>query len=125
MDRELGRNSFEVKPVVMIIRLVIDSVSDESIRVIISKGRKREELIVNPELLSKILTTRKFVEGRSYEITFDDKKDYDAFRKKKLVKALNERKSMAVKVKGQTRTDVERVKALQRQLGMRKREGAS
>ncbi|MCP8322689.1 MAG: hypothetical protein L6N96_00725 [Candidatus Methylarchaceae archaeon HK02M2] len=101
------------------IRLVIDSVIEDRIRILTTtEDDKKKTIDIGIQVLLKILGPRKrIIEGRSYLITFENSDDYNI-----LVSETKDKKFKLqgkIRIKDTTRQDKAAIIKLQKKLGMR------
>ena len=100
------------------VKVVIDSIFEELVRARISSNKKRKTLNATINALSTILDTEQIEEGRSYRIIFDDNEDFDDFWSNSFDENFVLRAGK--KVVETTKEDLERLRRLQRRLGLRR-----
>ena len=101
------------------IRLVIDSVIEDRIRILTTtEDDKKKTIDIDIQALLKILGSRKrIIEGKSYLITFENNDDYNI-----LVSETKDKKFKLkgkIRIKDTTRQDKATILKLQKKLGMR------
>jgi hypothetical protein len=97
------------------VKLVIDSIVEDRIRILITTDDVKNTLDVDVRNLKKILKRKKLIEGRSYVITFEDSSDYNA-----LTERIDEefKPKGNIKVKDTTKSDEATIRQLQKKLGL-------
>lgn len=102
------------------IKLVIDSVIEDRIRILItSKNEEKKAIEADFQVLKNILKKKdRIAEGSSFQITFQKTDDYDALVSKEPIKEFKPKGE--IKVKTTTRTEAATIKELQEKLGLKR-----
>jgi hypothetical protein len=99
------------------VKLVIDSIVDDRIRVLFTTlDKKKKTLDVDYKLLRKILVyKRRIVEGNSFEVIFRDSSDYDSLPHEGVVAKFEPQGQ--IEVKSTRRSDEAKIRKLLERLG--------
>jgi hypothetical protein len=100
------------------VKIVIDSIFEELVRVRISSNKERKTLNVTIKALSNILENSQIEEGHSYRIIFDNREDFDDFWSSNFDEDFVLKGDK--KVVETTKEDLDRLRRLQRKLGLRR-----
>ena len=103
---------------VKIVKLVIDSVVEDITRVRLLADEERTTINVKVEVLAKFLEADEIIEGNSYKINLENSEDFKTLWSGKIKKAYTLKGSK--KVVNTTKEDLERIRKLQRRLGLRR-----
>ena len=100
------------------VKLVIDSVVEDITRIRLLTDEDRTTINVKVEVLAIFLDVEQIIEGNSYKITFENNEDFKTLLSGKISKAYTLKGSK--KVVDTTKEDLERIRKLQRRLGLRR-----
>jgi translation initiation factor IF-1 len=100
------------------VKLVIDSVVEDITRIRLLTDEDRFTINVKVEVLAIFLDVEQIIEGNSYKITFENNEDFKTLLSGKIKKAYTLKGSK--KVVDTTKEDLERIRKLQRRLGLRR-----
>lgn len=102
------------------VKLFIDSIVEDLVRVLITKeDGVRESFDTNLQSLNKILKEEYIKGGRSYLISFEDSDDYEVLISLRLDKYFEPKGK--IEVKDTTQQDLAAIRRLQKKLGLKRK----
>jgi len=102
------------------VKLVIDSIIENRIRILITpEYKKKKSIEISINALKKILKNKNRInEGNSFQVTFQKEDDLDVLVSKDYVNEFKPRGQ--IKIKTTTRADEATIKELQKKLGLKR-----